>query len=745
MRMSLSSRAYGSALALCFVALSVTLAPGTPALASSSTCPNEALRAESNVNPVTGTPFSAELPECRAYELVSTAAKNDSNVTEPMPDQDEPALWVTPDGDSVLWSTGDYTAYGEASANGFSDVFGATRGPTGWLQSATLAVPGSAPTLTRPIAVSGDLSTAVLLRVEGLTPTRSSTELVERRPDGSYEEIASGLPDVLNSVSAEVSEDGSHTFFQTSAQLAGDTHVAGHQLYEWTPAGGLHVFAVDSEGRPTSPCGAAFASVSVGSDQGAIDGESRDVSSDGSRVFFLSPDPTQHSEKREECDLGPNKTYVSDLYVREDDSTTIDISKPLAGEPDYGASYVGATANVSRVFFITPNQLTPEKSTTLPDLYEYNVETKTLTRLSIGPPGYDEANVGSAVVSEDGSHVYFEATGQLVPRAGAAYPEGSSTTNLYLYTAGSVHFIATVSNVGADGFSPVEFEPTDVGGLRRYAWVTPSGGDLLFYSAARLAGYDNEDHFELYRYDAASSTVSCVSCNPLGAAPGGAAPLIRGYTPYDSEKFIREEQEHAVSADGSTVFFDSAEKLLPAAANARDGEHERVYDVYEWHDGVLSLISTGTSAYSDWLYNASASGSDVFFETRERLVAQDGEEAYDLYDARVEGGFSAPPAPAQCVSLATCRGMVATPPVPIAPASVSVSGSGNLAPVAEAPPATAPTKPKPLTRAQQLAKALKACKAKKNKKKRATCEAQAQKMYGASHKAKKSAKRGGRS
>ncbi|MGD0452860.1 MAG: hypothetical protein ABSB69_04625 [Solirubrobacteraceae bacterium] len=744
MRMSLSSRAYGSALALCFVALSVTLAPGTPALASSSTCPNEALRAESNVNPVTGTPFSASLPECRAYELVSTAAKNDSNVTEPVPANiGEPDVWVTADGDSALWLTGGFTVYGETAKNGFSDVFGATRSATGWSQSAALAIPGSAPTYTKAVAVSSDLSTVLLTRSEELNYS-SSTEVVERRPDGSYEKIASGLPNTANSpLPAEVSEDGARTFFESKAQLAGDTHIAARQLYEWTPAGGLHVFAVDSEGHPTSPCGAVLASLPTNSTRST----SRDLSPDGSRAVFLSPDPALTGEEvPEECRLGPvvsgRKSYVSDLYVREDDSTTVDISRPPAGLPDYGASYVGATTDGSEVFFITRNRLTPDKATTLPDLYEYDVETRTLTRLSVGPPSYDEANVGSAVVSEDGSHVYFEATGQLVPGAGAAYPEGSSTTNLYLYTAGSVHFIVTVSNSGADGFSSVEFEPQTITGLTEFAWVTPDGGDLLFYSAARLTGYDNEAHFELYRYDAASSTISCVSCSPLDAPPGLTPPLIRSTTP-GFPSFVSEDQLHAISTDGSTVFFDSAERLLPAAANARDGEHERVYDVYEWHDGGLSLISSGASPYSDWLYNASASGSDVFFETRDQLVPEDGEEAYDWYDARVEGGFPAPAAAAPCASLATCRSMLATPPVPIAPASVSVSGSGNLAPVAEAPPA--PIKPKPLTRAQQLAKALKACKAKKNKKKRATCETQARKQYGPPHKAKKSAKRGGRS
>jgi hypothetical protein len=34
----------------------------------------------------------------------------------------------------------------------------------------------------------------------------------------------------------------------------------------------------------------------------------------------------------------------------------------------------------------------------------------------------------------------------------------------------------------------------------------------------------------------------------------------------------------------------------------------------------------------------SASGSDVFFLTRDQLVPRDGNQNYDIYDARVDGG-----------------------------------------------------------------------------------------------------------
>jgi hypothetical protein len=68
-----------------------------------------------------------------------------------------------------------------------------------------------------------------------------------------------------------------------------------------------------------------------------------------------------------------------------------------------------------------------------------------------------------------------------------------------------------------------------------------------------------------------------------------------------------------------------------------------------------------------------------------------------------------------------------------APASATFSGPGNLVPPAA-------VKAKPPTRAQLLAKALKACKAKKDKQRRKGCERQARKRYGAKKKAKKKGK-----
>jgi hypothetical protein len=53
-----------------------TLAAGEGEPVPAGTCPNEALRAESNVDPLTGAAYSTQLPDCRAYEQVTPPFKN---------------------------------------------------------------------------------------------------------------------------------------------------------------------------------------------------------------------------------------------------------------------------------------------------------------------------------------------------------------------------------------------------------------------------------------------------------------------------------------------------------------------------------------------------------------------------------------------------------------------------------------------------------------------------------------------
>jgi hypothetical protein len=143
-------------------------------------------------------------------------------------------------------------------------------------------------------------------------------------------------------------------------------------------------------------------------------------------------------------------------------------------------------------------------------------------------------------------------------------------------------------------------------------------------------------------------------------------------------------------------------------------------------NGKTYLISDGRNTVSPVSpATLDSSGDDVFIYTPDPLLAQDGDTQFDLYDARIGGGFPARPVAATCQGEA-CQGAPAEQ-VPFGTAgSASVLGGGNLSP----PPNGRAVKPKAktVTRAQKRAKALKACKHRRARG-RSVCEAQVRKRY----------------
>jgi hypothetical protein len=154
------------------------------------------------------------------------------------------------------------------------------------------------------------------------------------------------------------------------------------------------------------------------------------------------------------------------------------------------------------------------------------------------------------------------------------------------------------------------------------------------------------------------------------------------------------------------------------------------------------LISSGTSGKESAFLDASEDGDDVFFLTAAQLVPADTDNAYDIYDARVCTEVSPclssnSSVVQECETTGSCRAPsgAASSQAPAA-ASATFSGPGNIASgVLPSKTLTTP-KPKPLTRKQKLAAALKTCKKIKTRHKRVLCERQARKRYGAKPKSK---------
>jgi hypothetical protein len=455
------------------------------------------------------------------------------------------------------------------------------------------------------------------------------------------------------------------------------------------------------------------------------------ISADGSRIFWT--------------DLKPGAD-MEHVYVRERGEKTVPVSE--------GSARFWTATPDGRYAYYTEGE----------KLWRFDVESEAREEVAGAGAGV-QGVIGVNETGEDGAYLYFVANGVLVPNATpgdcsqAEAGQGlGDTCNLYLRHDGVTRLIASLS--GADdvvgrGGNEGEIGDWQPGLGNRTAEVTPDGHSLVFESYRSLTGYDSDELSEVFVYDADIGHIFCASCNPSGEPLSTTTGAAAAYLPESGNTTYLPRW---ISDDGSRAFFDSHESLVPQASNGRQ-------DVYEWEryepesstdsctntpgesasenlrkreQGCIYLLSGATSSDNSYFLDASASGNDAFFVTRARLVRQDNNDNFNLFDARV-GGVQ-PLAPSAC-SGTGCQGVPPASPIFATPSSVTFNGVGNFAPPSPGP--VVKPKAKPLTRAQKLAKALKACTGKRNKRKRAACRAQARKRFGANTKAKKST-RGGR-
>jgi hypothetical protein len=460
------------------------------------------------------------------------------------------------------------------------------------------------------------------------------------------------------------------------------------------------------------------------------------ISEDGSRVFWTDLNTNvvylRENAGQPESPLGPH-----DECLVSSNACTVQVS---AG----AARYWSASAD-GRYAFYTEGE--GEES----ELYRFDAER--------GPAGTSEvmtaarAGVQGVVgVSADGSTVYFVAQAKLAENTNSNGAEAETGAyNLYMLKVlkerSQPVFVAQLSyEDGEKAIYPLHHLLGGVGDWQpgvghRTAEVTPDGGSLVFMSNdqsvdGHVEEVGGERLEEVYVYDAEDGQLSCASCGrERGVEPGVTPESEEGLGAFLPISNALTYQPTLISEDGSKVFFDSDEPLVVGDTN---GEQ----DVYEWErdgsggcglsDGCVFLLSGGSGDTSSWLVGADASGDNVFMVTRAQLVPQDENENYDLYDARVDG--VQPGAPPACTGTG-CQGVPSAPPTFATPPSGTYEGVGNFPPPAPTKPVVKP-KAKPLTRAQKLARALKACRKDRSAKKRAVCEATAKKRYGSASKAK---------
>ena len=576
-----------------------------------------------------------------------------------------------------------------------------------------------------------------------------------------------------------ISADGSHVVFLSRARLTTNAlddatsreETEGHcttsdfgNVYAWL-AGEVHLVTVLPDGKPVRGTVAGGHPRECGRAPDESAGFAHSVSTDGERILFYAGGVFRPVR---ESFLSPTAPYSEGgLYLREhpgaeqsqlnsagectepEKACTIQIDTTQGGAGKSGnGQFQWASADTSKVFFTDEEQLTPDSTAAAgkPDLYEYNLEKPQGQRLTdLTANASEPADVlGVSGASEDGSYLYFVAKGNLTGSQENSHNAKAvaGEANLYLRHGATTTFIAALNAEGGDQCDWTAWCLT--------SRVSQNGLFIAFDSIDGLTGYDNHpvhpeacQHLtevtespciEAFRYAAGAGEhgeLTCATCNPSGAPP--AAEFAWSVIEQAGREGSENEQielNDAVSNSGQ-VFFETMEKLVPADEN-------ETWDIYEYDGGEgpsaqLHLISTGKNELPSYFVSATPDGSNVFFTTDQSLLRADIRSDYDLYDARVGGGFisqSEAVQPPSCEAVEACRSPLTEPPAEFSAASAALVGAGNLTPAPEQPEVKTPAKK--LTRKQQLELALKACTKRYHEpKRRHSCERQAHGRYGA--------------
>jgi hypothetical protein len=669
------SMAGGSVLAVLVVlglALMQSLLAATPVLADS--CSNAAERFGA----------SANLPDCRAYELVTPQVKEDnSNLF---------SAFGFDDGEHVIYNS---IAPFPGAENGAITPVLSYRTPGGWTTRALAAPqgPGESETLfsggqADPLfmgILTSDFSTAFVDSTFSADPrdqnlshdvyridVASGATSLESLPDSGpmtesiYRPPGAFLGEVVGSILNGASADGDRVYFSdivpipTAPGTPAETPPGvGVELYE-RHNDHTYLVGVLPDGSIPS-CGAELGEGGLNSLDSVYNRYMYGaVAPDGSNVVFHIPAEHRGSETPGCNPEVTDPRQERALYLREDNGTPQARTVKLPG-----IAYLGRSADAAKIF--SGGDL--EGDAGGGPLYEYDVATEQTIKIGTGR---------FLTSSADGSVVYYLANPVDIKLGGAEQ-------RLMVYDHGATREVpgagpgyagkAFENGVNYLGFFALESLPV----------TTPDGSKLLFLDRADLTAYNsagpgcaalNTSHKgaqtyllancdEAYIYDLGTGSFTCVSCSPDGTPPSSGTEL---FIPPGFNQEIP-QWTNSLTQDGSRAFFETANPLVPQDTNGRT-------DVYEWENDHIYLISSGQGSQGSRVDGVSSSGNDVIFQTADALLPQDIESSTQIYDARVGGGFPYTTPVYGCDS-GQCQGPQTPAPAFSPPASATFVGVGN--------------------------------------------------------------------
>jgi hypothetical protein len=335
---------------------------------------------------------------------------------------------------------------------------------------------------------------------EGISISEPTDNELYARIDGSLADartVAISEPDKADCRECDLSSkadaefqgtsfEGTKVFFTTTQHLLDTASGVGKDLYEYDFGG---------------PVGERVTRVSGGDPAGAQVQRVVGVSDDGSHVYFLARGvlTTGVNSSGQGAEEGAENLYV---YGR-------DAAHPsgylvFIGTGDVGAAQV--TPDGHFLVFTSKTDLTADEEgrAEAGQVFEYDAQTGSLTRVSRGEAGYNEngnsdtyaatipgQGLGLSIpinrftgltMSADGSYVFFASEDGLTSQA------VGGLNNVYEYHEGHVMLISSGHDVvSVNGGSAVRLLGTDM-----------SGRDVYFETAEQLVGQDTDTQLDTY-------------------------------------------------------------------------------------------------------------------------------------------------------------------------------------------------------------------------------------------------------
>ena len=415
--------------------------------------------------------------------------------------------------------------------------------------------------------ISGDGTRAFFSSYEHLTPTDTDVNAVdayERTPTGALVHLSDSAvgPD-FNDVAAYVqgvTPDGLHAYFTTSEPLKASDTDASEDIYDFGPAGLVHV----SDGP--------------GPDNQGISVTFKRASDDGSRLYF---------ETREKL-LAADTDTMPDVYLRTAAGLVLVSDTPTGPDAAQAAQFLDVTPDGSRVIFETREALAATDTDTVLDVYE-RAPSGALTHITdtpTGPDGPFAAYYGGS--SRDGSRVMFGTAEPMAPTDtdtnvdgyirrpdgrlghvtdGLSGPDRNVDANTHAISGdGSrVTFVTSESLAASDTDTMVDTYMRLPGGALVHVTDDPTGPDdpldayalkasadltrVVVTTKERLAVTDTDTAYDVYER-VPDGTLVHVSDDPRGPDADVDAEFAQ------------------LSADGRRVYFSTNESLSPADSDA---------------------------------------------------------------------------------------------------------------------------------------------------------------------------------